>query len=176
MRTTLVLHRRTSEKVADLRAPSGAGVHGDEVLQPLGPVARLLEELSTGRPLGLLVRIDPAAGQLQREGAQGLPPLAHEHHVSPVRERYHGGESTALQDTVLDPCLIRQLHLVHAKCAPRIAKQILPSERPPTLFCHAEKYIAALGRPGPSQRRAGQRVSWSANQHFSSLGTWGRFL
>src|SRR5215210_8590782 len=172
MRTTLVLHRRTSEKVADLRAPSGAGVHGDEVLQPLGPVARLLEELSTGRPLGLLVRIDPAAGQLQREGTQGLPPLAHEHHVSPARERYHGGEPAALQDAVLDPGPTRQLHLVHAKCAPRIAVQILPSERPP-----ARQHAAPGLRRAPLVSTALRALSarrFAPCQH-APYGRWSAF-
>src|SRR5215211_6930112 len=124
-------------------------MYGDQMLQFLGPIARLLEELPTGRPLRLLAGIDPTARQLQREGTKRLPPLAHEHHVSPARDRYHGGEPAALQDAVLDPCPIRQLHLIHAKCAPRIAEQILPSERPPALFTHAEKYIAASGRLEP---------------------------
>src|SRR5215213_6478460 len=72
------------------------------VLHPLCPVASLFEELSTGRPLGLLAGIDSAARKLQREGAKRLPPLAHEHHVSPARDRYHGGEPAALKDTVFD--------------------------------------------------------------------------
>src|SRR5215218_4602260 len=126
--------------MADLRAPPRAGMYGDEMLQSLGPIARLLEELPMSRPLGRFVGVDPAARKLQREGAKRLPPLAHEHHVSPARDRYHGGEPTALQNAVLDLRPAWQLNVVHAEGAPRTLVHILPSERPPALFSHAEEY------------------------------------
>ena len=74
----------------------------------VGPVARLLEELPTGRMLRLLTGIDTATRQLQRERAQRLPPLPHEHHVSSAGYRHDGREPTALEDTVLDPRSTRQ--------------------------------------------------------------------
>src|SRR4029450_11588489 len=102
-----------------------------QVLQLFCPVARLLEELPAGRTSRLLAPIDHAARQLERESPKRLPPRAQEHDSSRTRNGNHGGETAALQNSVLDPRPARQLHVIHPKGAPRVPVEIILPQRPP---------------------------------------------
>ena len=140
-RTTLVPHRLAPEKVADLRAPPRARVHGGQVLQlsrpcspsprraPYGPPAPAPRPASTP-PLGSS-SVKASSGCLHwRTSTTSPPPVTGTTAANPPLSR--------TPYSILRPA--RQLHLVHPEGAPRALVQVVPPERPPAAVFHAEEY------------------------------------